>query len=576
MINTIKDKLRAPIELTSKYGANKFVKLFIVSMLTLTLFIRAVLFANDHGAVEHDSGWYIGTAWNLANNYKYASLISTSYKPGVGASRSIHTRPIVQDKEGHNYFSAGVTVGPGYIIPQAILFFIFGDGPWVNRAWPLMGYLLLVFFSLATVYYLGNWLSLLAFFLFLYSTPRFSIQFAFEAFSEHIAVLFGLLAFIVFHINTFQNKRDYQKKWVYLVSGMLVSMSYLTKMLGLFIVPAFLTPFFMQMYQSDNKKETLKLWFIWGFGILIPIIAYEAYRFLILTIKFGFSAWQASNEEIKSVLNSGGSGVSNLKNMSLEIFVGRWKVWKYAGIYESSAFGILFILCLIGIIYFSKKKDRLINYHFITMGLPLVIWFCSLSKTGWFRHIWIGAWFVVMTLAIGWGYLSERQREFSLKLWVFTIFTQGIYFSYVIFSTNPYFDMKYRLGASVVENWNNTRGYAGLPSVTLFDQKEQNEYVDWIVKNVKPEDTLFFDGWMLVAEIPPLIKRTTHCFSKYKEMRPTMKGKSYLMFGPYQLKSPIRIKDDKYVNTIKEAVCSKTVFKNPSYHLCEVDPEKHK
>jgi len=226
--------------------------------------------------------------------------------------------------------------------------------------------------------------------------------------------------------------------------------------------------------------------------------------------------------------------------------------------------------------HFSKKKDRLINYHFITMGIPLVLWFCFLSKTGWFRHIWIGAYFVVMALAIGWGYLSERQREFSLKLWVFTIFTQGIYFSYVIFSTNPYFDMKYRLGPSVVENWNNTRGYAGLPSVTLFDQKEQNEYVDWIIKNIKPEDTLFFDGWMLVAEIPPLIKRTTHCFSKYKEMRPAMKGKSYLMFGPYQLKSPIRIKDDKYVNTIKEAVCSKTVFQNPSYHLCEVDPEKHK
>jgi len=114
-----------------------FLKIYLG--LTVILFLaRMVLFAGEFGGIEHDSGWYLGVARNLAERGIYASYTNTTTSGGVGAFPSIHGRFSVQDKNGFSYFPAGVTAGPGYIIPEAMIIKVFGFGWWQARAWPII------------------------------------------------------------------------------------------------------------------------------------------------------------------------------------------------------------------------------------------------------------------------------------------------------------------------------------------------------------------------------------------------------------------------------------------------------
>ena len=108
----------------SSYGRllkrTNWVNIYIFSTAFFFLF-RVIFFASEFGAVEHDSGWYLGVARNLAQRGIYASYTNTIREEGIGAQPSIHGRFSVQDNNGYSYFPAGVTAGPGYVIPQAIL-----------------------------------------------------------------------------------------------------------------------------------------------------------------------------------------------------------------------------------------------------------------------------------------------------------------------------------------------------------------------------------------------------------------------------------------------------------------------
>ncbi len=126
-----------------------FPAIFIVVSVIVFL-LRVLFFAAPYGSVEHDSGWIMGVAKNLALRGIYASYTNTITEEGAGDFPSIHHRFSVQDENGYSYFPAGASVGPGYILPEAGIIRVFGSGWWQYRAWPLICYtgLLLLLFSL--------------------------------------------------------------------------------------------------------------------------------------------------------------------------------------------------------------------------------------------------------------------------------------------------------------------------------------------------------------------------------------------------------------------------------------------
>lgn len=230
---------------------------FYILFSTFLFLLRVILFAGSYGGVEHDSGWYLGVAKNLAENGKYASYTNTVAQDGVGAFPSIHGRFSVQDKQGYVYFPAGVTAGPGYIIPEATILKIFGNGWWQYRAWPLLIFSLLILSLFVVIYLTGGFISLLIFQIWLWAVPQFYIAYAFEAYSETIAFFFLFLSFIFYYF--FQKRKSFS---FVILSGLFLSFSVLTK--DLFLVPAcaYIPLLAYELKISKGKKTLIyKLFF---------------------------------------------------------------------------------------------------------------------------------------------------------------------------------------------------------------------------------------------------------------------------------------------------------------------------
>ncbi|MBT3980668.1 MAG: hypothetical protein HOE90_04895 [Bacteriovoracaceae bacterium] len=61
---------------------------------------------------------------------------------------------------------------------------------------------------------------------------------------------------------------------------------------------------------------------------------------------------------------------------------------------------------------------------------------------------------------------------------------------------------------------------------------------------------LFYDSWLLVAEVPALLVLSLYQVAQDR---------------PYRQKGP------DYLKAIREKVCKKIVFTNPSYKVCELN-----
>ena len=72
------------------WGFIKKNKLWLYLILTTFLFlIRVISFASDYGGIEHDSGWHLGMARNLAERGIFASYTNTLTEENESIQMSI-------------------------------------------------------------------------------------------------------------------------------------------------------------------------------------------------------------------------------------------------------------------------------------------------------------------------------------------------------------------------------------------------------------------------------------------------------------------------------------------------------
>ncbi|MCX6730567.1 MAG: hypothetical protein NTZ55_01855, partial [Candidatus Roizmanbacteria bacterium] len=352
----------------------KIVFVIVTSLLFISRFF--IFISTQDVGIEHDSGWYLGVARNVAERGIYASstnTISTSEK--VGASPSIHYRVSVQDKNGFIYFPAGVTVGPGYILPEAFFLKIFGYG-WVQfRIWPFLAFCLMIPVLFVLILQIGSFASLLFLQLWLWCYPQIFLTVSFESFSEHIALLFLLLGFLLF-----QKGVKYPKKYLLIVlSGLSLGLALQTKNLySLGVV----FPIILIVFYSWKTKSVRSL-FLFFFFLLLPTILFESYRFLILFSQFGLEGYTANLIDVKRTWENGGSGIKTLFNKpDLHFIARKLSIWSYVGANAS-----LFTWPFIFISPLIHKKKTLLFWMIYSTCLIFFIWFGLFSMMGWFRHI---------------------------------------------------------------------------------------------------------------------------------------------------------------------------------------------
>ena len=85
--------------------SRKNLRIKIYFLVTVGLFLfRVVWFAANFGSIEHDSGWFLGVAKNLANRGIYASYINTVEVEGAGVYPSLRRGLSIQDEKGFSCF----------------------------------------------------------------------------------------------------------------------------------------------------------------------------------------------------------------------------------------------------------------------------------------------------------------------------------------------------------------------------------------------------------------------------------------------------------------------------------------
>lgn len=539
----------------------KIIYIFIVLITSLFL-LRSIIFSSQFGSLEHDSGWYLGVARNLAERGLYASYTNTIKKEGAGVHPSIHGRFSVQDNEGFSYFPAGVTVGPAYLFPEALMMKLFGYGWWQFRLWPLVSFFGLLLVAFLIIYRLGGILGLVLFQVWLWVTPHITTQFAYESYGEHVALFYLLLSFYFI----FLGQRTEKKKLFYSLSGVFLSLSFLTKYQFLLAGFAFIVLAIWQFIKTPNRSITLRKWIIWLVFLLLPILAFELYRFVFLVTRFGIESWHAVISDFIIHFKSNGSGL-NIANVNWEFMGLKSAFWKEAGVVPVIAWCTTLLSPLIRL----KEKDEKMRVLFLLLFasfLSTTIWFILFASFGWVRHVWPGLIIGMILISAFVGYFWNDKRVRGAPF-LFVIFVLSSSF----FLNKEKFEPRLGLNQKVIDEWDAGRyesGLQGLPANPFIALSDQEGLVNYFNLNIKDEDKIYYLGWFLVAEAPPLVDKVFYSLDRYLEIGQAEGpggGKSYLIIGPYQ-KGKYSLVSKSYYPRKVTGLCEKVVFENTSYALC--------
>ncbi|NUQ65082.1 MAG: phospholipid carrier-dependent glycosyltransferase [Pirellulales bacterium] len=267
-----------------------------VLLMSLPLLARVVVFADHFGGVAQDSGWYLGVAKNLAHRGIYASYSNAIPEEPPGAWESILGRMNVQDAAGFTYFPAGVTVGPGYVVPEAMVLSLFGDGWWQYRLWPLLTYWGMLVVLLWLAVRMGGIASAALLCLWFWFVPQLSITTAYEAYSEP-AALFWLLLSVACYDRA--RRGGPRAGFFYGAAGVLLSLATLTKALAMLAAPVF---FLAALVELRAGRRRLRLWItdwvLFAVGFLVPNATFSLYRYVVLVFWLGDSRLDVSLDSL--------------------------------------------------------------------------------------------------------------------------------------------------------------------------------------------------------------------------------------------------------------------------------------
>lgn len=545
---------------------------FYIPITVLFFVLRAIFFAASFGGVEHDSGWYLGVAKNLALRGIYASYTNTISEEGEGAHSSIHGRFSVQDDKGFSYFPAGVTAGPGYIFPEAFFLKAFGNGFWQYRLWPLSAYAILLFSLFFIVWQIGGLPSLLIFQVWLWAVPQLTTTYAYESYSEDIAFLFLLLSFGLYYLST----RSKKENWFIFFSGLFLSFSFLTKNLFFLLGLSFLLPLLWEVWKY--RKQVIKViirWMLFAIGFALPVGLYEGYRYLFLVSHFGFAGWSAINEDIKLTFQSGGSGITslNLKNLNWVFMLKKINIWLDVGIKQPFLIWTILLLSPLVVFKYSPKRLRVLIVLFYSSLLISFSWFILISPTGWARHVWQGIVLGMIIVSVTFG-LSVRNTLKNFKKSAFGILLITVSLTVLLLGVVRYESLKmgFNLNQDTIEEWRRgrfIRGLEGLPSHPILSLSDQKGLTVFFKDNIKTQDRVYYAGWFIHAEASSLVDKVFYTLDRYfaLDQKNPDNGKSYLILGPYQ-QGPWALEPANYVSDKMSEMCEKDVFKNSSYSLC--------
>lgn len=522
--------------------------LYIFILISSLFFVsRFVVFvAIQDVGIEHDSGWYLSVVRNVAQKGIYASSINTiGVSEKEGDHPSIHKRFSVQDKEGHSYFPAGVTVGPGFILPEALIVKLFGAGWTQYRVWPFVCFFLLITLLFYIAYSLGGIVGLVFFQIWLWFYPQMWINQSFEAFSEQIALLYLLSGLILIS----------QKKpslWITMCGGVLIGLSIQTK--SLFFLP---TPFIIILFFL--MKRNVRLTVLLLLSIVAPTVLFETYRLFYLVSHFGISSYFAINKDIYLTMKSGGSGLSIFSRKEPLLFIiNKLIVWRHIGT------SLLFVIVPLVFLKKTYKSLPILFPYLCAVFVSIFGWYVVLSQTGWFRHAFPAM--VIGMVIVPSLYFRAAEYFWRKKAPSILVVLLGVFFIFLLtIITNSLAHGDYFLNRELFYSDRHIpiNSLQGPLFVPVFSRDDQDSVSKFISHSVSKKTRICYEGWFLVAELPVIMNRVIFPL-------PRCASGDLLVIGPYQRGKYSLVGESAYSASMVENTCSNTIYKNDSYQLCKI------
>jgi hypothetical protein len=583
---------------------DKFLPISVTIILTIFQLVRVIAFIDIYGGIEHDGGWMLSISRSLAETGTYTTMVSTIVDPEVKGAINVDQKFDIQAPDGRIWFFTGNGIGPSSIVPDALILKLFGSDFWVLRAGPLIFYTLFLLLAALILYRLAGLGAIVLFHAFVYFYPHISIFLGYEAMGEVPSMFYVLWAYLAFVTAARQERH----RWLYfLIAGLIAGLAINAKLItlwslsGIYIWAAII--WVVALYRRRVKRspppalqstasETTAVprggvrfsELIWlSVGIPVTLVLWELAQMAILTRLAGFEMYLKQAEQRLGFILDDGSGVGLRIHSGPEFFWDKFFLLAEVAHPQRWLTGLVFVAIVAGglslIWYWRHQPDRQNLMTPMWIGWFVnTVWFVSLAKTGWPRHIWFGLVLAMLLLSIiavvylrlGLGRLRSARYAAS-RGWVPLV--AGLLLLLVIgwgFLAQPY-ARTYFLPDAIVAYWQekqvNNKYDASLPWV-IIPRSAQAEVVDYI-KRMPVEARVYYPGGHKSAEIPPQTGRLQYTFSRRDFVEPH--PADIVLIGPSLIspwKDPTKRQD---LIALVERECPRPALRNDYYMICPVE-----
>jgi hypothetical protein len=537
-----------------------------IGLLILYQMGRIVAFVNVYGGVEHDEGWALGIARSLAERGSYTTLTSTVVDPKARADLNRDQVFTIQDEAGREYFLVGQTIGPGVILPNALILKLFGFGFWQSRLASLFFFLLFLVLASTILYLIQGLLSVVIFHLYLFFFPQLYIFLGYEVFGEMPSMVYILASFLTF-IQAGQVKR---RSWAwYFGSGVLAGLAINTR-LAVIIVFGGMALIWLMWYRQ--RKATIQeallviagalligaLWQLTTFIGLMQVSDFTTY----LNHRWGeFEFFYHSEKRVTPVAE--GLELFLLKTLLLSEL-------SYSNLWMSLLVGLTTALGGLLLIRFGwpEPNRRDMTSLIWIAWLIYTAWFLISLKNAWVRYYWYGLVWMVMLLALLFGTIVVRLREKPnpLKMAATLLLAALFVFS---FSSQPQ-AVSFFITPELIEVWRQrqlTTRDTYLPWI-IMPRAEQEQVAEFI-RNLPPDAQIYYPEGHKTAEMSFLSGRVFYTLPRRDRVGP--QPHDLVIIGPAII-SPWR-KEQQQRHDILETThreCPAIVLETTNYILCAV------
>jgi len=572
-----------PVQAASSY------KVIIVRCVVLLLVayqvIRLIVFANVYGGVQTDSGQYSAMARSLAERGTYTTMDSTIVDPTVKVGHyGTAGRIDVQDEEGRIWFWTVTGVGPGSIVPNAVILKIFGVSFWTLK---IMTFLFVAMFLLLAsffLYYVGGIVSVLLFNVFLIFYPHLLIPLGIEPYGEIATIVYILLAYLLF----IKARQTSSHKTIYFfLCGVVCGLTLVTRLIGLFSLLSIFTLWFSlyvwQRYRPDSypgKQLVFKHILVMGAGLIILPVLWELYKFVALINAADFESYKLfTMARLNFIQNDSTTNGINITGASVgELLLAKLLIVSQISNPNSILSAIMFIVIAVSgpwLIYYHREKTARQNIILLFwLGwLIHTVWFIVLCNRTTVRHDWYALIFGIILFCWLFSYAWQRAKN-NPQLKTFSV--AGLVTLILLVNL---FSQRYAVGFfipdRVVEVWRLNHlatdtligKYEQHMPWILIPRAQQQEAIDFI-NQLPATSHVYHVGSLHVSELPVLVGRIFYPLQR----RPLMPHSDQDVVILNNAFNPWR-RPQELVESIKQEIkrqCPQVLLENDYYIICSV------